>query len=513
MAATTSNRARSAGTSVSGAYDDHPVQQAREARRVTVSARDPGGLSATRGERVERLDGGPRAVGTIPLQTVDERAKAWFLAFPYFMGPKREQLEFRAASADQDVATVEVSGRSVTVAGVAPGTTTATITARDPAGREASQQVRITVQHANRPPRAVGTIPEQATSVGDMVELDLAPYFTDPDGDPLQYEADVFFDKRAVVSMAGSLMSIIGLAQGHTRITVRANDPDGEKARQLFLVTVDAFSRPPDVVGTFPRQTLIVGDTLVVDMAPYFGDPGGDVPEYEADSSKDLVTVSMSGSVVTIVGVGVGRTYVVVSASGPGGRMAIPVRVIQPNRAPEAAGTIPSQAVTAGKTTASLDLSACFHDPDDDRLEFSAATSDESVATASVSGSEATIHGVAAGNATVTVTARDPEGLEAEQSFAITVWSEDGVTGTITGCRVFVDLLLVRTVHIEGTVRAHRSVGNVEVHVYAAGRSVGVCALGDLAAGEEKPFSRSKATLRPTRQPRCSITISWREVP
>ena len=480
---------------------------------MTVPARGPGGLLATQGESAERLDGGPQAVGTIPVQTVDERATVWFLAFPYFKGPKRERFEFRAASADHDVATVEVSGRSVTILGVAPGTTTATVTARDPVGREASQQVRIAVQYANRPPRAVGTIPGQAISVGDMVELDLAPYFTDPDGDPLHYEADVFFDNRAVVSIAGSQMSIIGLAQGHTWITVRANDPHGSEARQLFLVRIAAFNRPADVVGTFPRQALNVGDTLVVDMAPYFGDPGGDALEYAADSSKELVTVSMSGSVVTIVGVAVGRTYVVVSASGPGGRMAIPVRVMQLNRAPEAVDTIPSQAVTAGKTTASLDLSAYFRDPDGDRLEFSAATSDESVVAVSVSGSQATIQGVSAGDATVTVTARDPEGLEAEQSFAITVWSEDGVTGTITACRVFVDLLLVRTVHIEGMVRAHRSVRDVEVHVYAAGRSAGVCALGDLAEGEEKPFSRSKATLRPNRHPRCSITVSWRDVP
>lgn len=489
------------------------VQRDTESRWMTVSARDSAGLPGARGRIVPHPDGGPQAVGTIPDQTVDERDATWFLVFPYFAGPRRELLAFRVASADDNIATVEVSGRCLTVAGVAPGMTTATITARDPAGLEASQQFRIAVRYVNRPPRAVGTIREQVLNVGDAVELDLSPYFTDPDGDELTYEVDVFFNGKARVSVTGSLLAIIGLAEGQTWVRVQATDPHGEEVGRRFLVTVEEFSRPPDVVGQAPEQTVGLGDALVVDMAPFFGNPEDEVLQCEAKPAKDPVTVSMSGGEATIVGVSVGRTFVLVTARGSGGRVAMPVRVVRRNRAPESVAVIPPQAVTAGKTSASVDLSACFRDPDDDRLEYSAATSDESVVTASVSESDVTIQGVAAGEATVTVTARDPEGLEAAQSFAVTVWAEDGVTGTITGCKVVVSLLLVRTVHIEGSVRAHRAVRNVEVHLSAAGRSAGACELGDMAAGEEKSFFSNKATLRSARKPRCTMTVSWREVP
>lgn len=485
----------------------------RESRRATVSPRDPAGRLAARGRSLPGPDGGPQAVGTIPEQTVDERDRTWFLVFPYFQGPRRELQQFRAASGDDSIAMVEVSGRCLTVAGIAPGTTTATITARDPAGREASQQFRIAVRYVNRPPVAVGTIREQVLNAGDAVELDLSPYFADPDGDELAYEVDVFFDEKARASLTGSRLSIVGLAEGQTWVRVRATDPYGEEARRRFLVTVEEFSRPPDVVGQVPEQTVGVGDTLVVDLSPFFHNPYGDVLECLAKPAKDHVTVSMSGGEATIAGASVGDTFVLVTASGSGGRVAMPVRVVRRNRAPEAVGIIPPQAVTAGRTSASVDLSSCFRDPDDDRLEYSVATSDDSVVTASVSGDDVTVHGVTAGEATVTVTARDPEGLEAQQSFAVTVWDEDGVTGNITGCKVVVGLLLVRKVQIEGTVRAHRAVRNVEVHLHAAGRSAGVCELGDMAAGEEKPFFSNKASMGSAREPRCRMSVSWREVP
>ena len=455
----------------------------------------------------------PQAVGTIPDQAVRERETAWFLAFAYFEHPGEAPLEYSAASADAHIAAIEVLGSRVTITGVAPGTTTVGVTARDPHGLEAFQQVPVTVERVNRRPEAVGSIPEQTVNVGETVELDLAPYFTDPDGDPLQYEADVLFDSRAEISLAGSVMTIVGLREGSTAITAKASDPDSEWARQVVWVTVEEFVRSPEVVATMPEQTVIAGDKLALDVAPYFGDPDRNVVEYEANSTSEDVVVSMSGSVVTIAGVSGGRTFVVVKARNPDGRIAFPLTVTQLNRAPVAVGAIPAQAVTPGKTTVSLDVSAYFRDPDQDPLAYSAATSDESVATVSVRGSEVTIRGVTEGSATVTVTVRDPAGLGAEQSFAVTVWGEDGVTADITGCRVIVNLLLVRTVHIVGSVRASRSVRGVEVHAFADGKSAGVSTLGDMEAGEEKAFFRSRTSLLRFGRPRCSIDVAWRDVP
>ena len=88
---------------------------------------------------------------------------------------------------------------------------------------------------------------------------------------------------------------------------------------------------------------------------------------------------------------------------------------------PSACSSIPEVPVYAGETTT---VAACFTDPNGDRLVYSASSSNPGVATASPSDMPDTtviVAGVAAGNAMVTVTARDPGGLTASQEFVATV--------------------------------------------------------------------------------------------
>ena len=91
-----------------------------------------------------------------------------------------------------------------------------------------------------------------------------------------------------------------------------------------------------------------------------------------------------------------------------------------PNRAPEAVGTIPARTLPVGDT-ATVDVSAHFRDPDGDALSYTAESSNADVVGVSVSGSAVTVTAVARGVATITVTARDPQGLLAQQLFEVTV--------------------------------------------------------------------------------------------
>ena len=95
------------------------------------------------------------------------------------------------------------------------------------------------------------------------------------------------------------------------------------------------------------------------------------------------------------------------------------------NQAPVAVGAIPAQEVPATDTV-TVDLSAYFNDPDGDRLIYSATTSDAAVVTASVAASTLSMVATGKGAAQVTVTARDPGGLTATQSVAVTVVGKPG---------------------------------------------------------------------------------------
>jgi len=93
---------------------------------------------------------------------------------------------------------------------------------------------------------------------------------------------------------------------------------------------------------------------------------------------------------------------------------------VDPNQAPSVANAIPDQLMTEGDTV-TLDLSSYFTDADGDAPTYEATTSDASVLAAAVSGSRLTLVAVTPGTATVTVTATDPDGLEAKQDFDASV--------------------------------------------------------------------------------------------
>lgn len=93
---------------------------------------------------------------------------------------------------------------------------------------------------SNISPVALGTIPAQNVPVTDTVVIDLAGYFSDPDGDALTLAASSSNTGVALVSLSGSLAMVIGVARGSTTITVTARDPGGLEATQTVGVSVVA---------------------------------------------------------------------------------------------------------------------------------------------------------------------------------------------------------------------------------------------------------------------------------
>ena len=116
-----------------------------------------------------------------------------------------------------------------------------------------------------------------------------------------------------------------------------------------------------------------------------------------------------------------GAATVTVTASDPGGLSASHTfAVTVPNRSPETVGEIDDAETFVGESF-EIALAGYFSDPDGDDLTYAATSSSPGVATVAVTGATALVAGVAQGAATVTVTASDPGGLSASQTFAVTV--------------------------------------------------------------------------------------------
>ena len=99
-----------------------------------------------------------------------------------------------------------------------------------------------------------------------------------------------------------------------------------------------------------------------------------------------------------------------------------------PNVAPEVSSVLADAMLAVGETLR-VDLGAAFRDANGDLLAYSAMSSDAALASASTVGTDLVLVGLAAGVATVTVTATDPQGLRVAQTLTAVVGSTLWLSG------------------------------------------------------------------------------------
>ena len=98
----------------------------------------------------------------------------------------------------------------------------------------------LTPLATNRSPSPSGSIPGQALTVGGIAAtVDMALYFTDPDGDALAYTATSGDTRVLIASVTGSTVVLNPVSAGGATATVMVTDPGGLTATQPIAVTVD----------------------------------------------------------------------------------------------------------------------------------------------------------------------------------------------------------------------------------------------------------------------------------
>jgi len=298
----------------------------------------------------------------------------------------------------------------------------------------------------NRSPVRVGSPDDATLKPGDSATVDASDYFRDPDGDALTYTAGSSNASVATVRLSGSMGTVTAVAEGRATIRVTATDPGGLTAEQTFGVTVAG-----DTGGDFETLTglrvtneggvrlqiggisLAVGNTGCLTGGGTYNGKRWDYHEtwWQRDSGsgwRDVAGTKKTGSLcgynLTTASSGKYRLVGDITAAGVRGKYKSENEVTVggggSNRSPVTVGTIPAATVKAGEST-SVNASSYFSDPDGDALTYTASSSRTSVATAGVSGRTVTVDGVAEGTATIRITATDPGGLSAVQTFGLTV--------------------------------------------------------------------------------------------
>ena len=132
---------------------------------------------------------------------------------------------------------------------------------------------------SNRPPVAVGTIPEQTLTVGAPVAVDISAYFADINKDNLTYTVSSSDPNIATARVSGAQVTLTPHRRGRATVTVKATDPDGLEARQRISVIVSTTEVPrPELSAEtwMPDANLRAAVRKALGLAP------GDVLTQEA---------------------------------------------------------------------------------------------------------------------------------------------------------------------------------------------------------------------------------------
>ena len=304
------------------------------AATVTVTATDPGGLSAVQTFAVAVPNRGPEAIGEIRDIEVGVGDSVAIGLPGHFTDPDGDGLVFAASSSDTSVAGVAVARDTVKVAARAKGAATITVTARDAGGLEAQHTFEVTVP--NRAPVVLETLPDGRLVVGDTARTDLSLHFSDPDADSLSFAAASSAAHVATATVSGTTLTIAALAPDTATITVTATDPDGLAATQAFTVVVP--NRAPEALGAIPDTTVTVGDTILLVASRHFRDPDGDSLGYTVRTSRRIrVAATVADSTVTLAAMSAGSSNITLTARDPGGLSATQrLRVVvEPVRLPD----------------------------------------------------------------------------------------------------------------------------------------------------------------------------------
>lgn len=152
-----------------------------------------------------------------------------------FVDPEGEELTYTVASSKTTIATTALDTMMFTIAGHAVGMSEITVIATDPHGLSAIEQFMISVETV---PEVVAQIGNVALQIGgESHQMNVAEYFTDPDGDTLTYtfRAD---NKAATMTFDHAQLALAPNLVGATQITVTATDAKGRFAAQTFTTTV-----------------------------------------------------------------------------------------------------------------------------------------------------------------------------------------------------------------------------------------------------------------------------------
>ena len=424
-------------TSAAGAFDLTPVDDADDEpdQRVAITGTTEVGLAVQGTSVTIRDDDEPNRSPTFPEtsytfdlpENVSGRDTAVALGTVAASDADGDRLRYALSAGDGDRFTVSRGGE-VSYVGAGedfesgPSQFDLQVTAGD-GQYEAQAQVTVRVVDAPESPEAKddrAETPEDTPLVIDVLSND-----TDPDGERLRVASVTAPENGTAAVVSGGVRYEPDLNwYGEDRFTYTAMDPGGLRSEATVRVTVTPVNDPPEAVDD--EAETLEDVAVVVDVLANDTDVDGDpLTVISAGPAGHGATAIADGGVrysPALNWYGTDRfSYTIADPGGLTATATVTMTVLPVNDAPEAVGVIPDQTLEEGGGAVTVDLTPYFTDVDGDALSYAAVSSDESAVTVAVAGATLTLSPFVTGTAMVTVTAADPDGLTATQTFGVLV--------------------------------------------------------------------------------------------
>lgn len=348
----------------------------------------------------------------------------------YYSDPDGDPLTFSASSSDPDGLIVEEVSGVLNLTALKFGEYTLHFLVDDGRGGFILTAFQISVNpKPNASPVLTSNLPAQTLFLGrEDIVIDLSQYFSDPDGDVLEFQTPIDFNNFLIAEMniLENKLIIHPKRVGQFQANIIAKDVYGKDA----TASIDVEVLESGSIGSIPDQIITwPWSTLDIDLTPYL--LNFDISTLTVDASSgdvNIAEVSTAGPKVSVAPVAEGQTTVTLSVYDQSGRreqvsfgMTIQGEPAGPNISPEVVSSIYEQVLTPTVTNdRTFDLSQLFSDPDGDSLQFAISSSSSEAVNASINGSLLTLKpGTGNAVAPLTLTAKDGKGGEAEYSFNV----------------------------------------------------------------------------------------------
>lgn len=399
---------------------DREDEQVSKTFRLTVEANQPPMVITT------EVDG--EEVG-IPDMMADEGGRTADIDLNMYFDDGdmlyMEDLTFEFSVADPSIATGALVGDDMLrIYGDAKGTTEVTVTATDEDDQSISDTFEVEVTRNDPPVANHDAIDDVYTRIGlEEDPIDARDAFTD-EGDELTYSVETDDPDVATTAIkfdeeGGAWIVLHSHSPGTTKCTLTATDTAKNTAEVEFTIEVGARNDAPTVANAIDDVTLEEGDRHDIDLEDVFEDEGSlDIEVENEDESVADVVHRRSANEIRIYANMAGTTTVTVTATDNVGQTATDEFEVTVEAVPEAVGAIANQTLQIGGEDLDLNVSEYFSYTDGVQLlSYTVTTDGSNAATITNIGSLLTMAPFTRGSTEVTVTATDPRGRTAAQTF------------------------------------------------------------------------------------------------